>query len=229
MTELDIRIPVALPAGEVEVSALLGRPDGAWALVAVAHGAGAGMGHPFLSGFVKAMRAEGVATLRFNFPYLEAGRRMPGPAAHAITTWSAVEAAAAQHAPELGFWASGKSYGGRMASMAAAESKISPEGLIYLGYPLHPPGSPDKARTAHLPSVRPPQLFVEGSNDPFIDPITQFEDAVASCQDAETAWIDGGGHSFEVKGRKRPADEVGAGIAPVVVEWMLRRAQRPAA
>jgi predicted alpha/beta-hydrolase family hydrolase len=229
VTELDLRIPVALPAGEVEVSARYGRPDDAWALLAVAHGAGAGMGHPFLSGFVGALQAEGVATLRFNFPYLEAGRRMPGPAAHAVMTWAGVEATAAQRAPDLAFWAAGKSYGGRMASMAAAESVIAPAGLIYLGYPLHPPGSPDKARTAHLPDVREPQLFVEGSNDPFIDPIAQFEEAVASCQDAETAWIDGGGHSFEVKGRKRPADEVGAGIAPVVVEWMRRRAQRPAA
>jgi predicted alpha/beta-hydrolase family hydrolase len=105
----------------------------------------------------------------------------------------------------------------------------APGGLAYLGYPLHPPGSPEKARTAHLPDVRQPQLFIEGSNDPFIDPHDQFERAVASCQDAETVWIDGGGHSFEIKGRKRPADEVGAGIAPVLVAWMRRRGQRPAA
>ncbi len=229
MRETDLRIPVALPAGTVEVSAALAHPDDAWALVALAHGAGAGMRHPFLTGFAHALHADGIATLRFNFPYLEAGRRMPGPAAHAVATWSAVSAAAADRAPGLPLWAAGKSYGGRMASMAAAESALAPEGLIYLGYPLHPPGNPEKARTAHLPAVRQPQLFVEGSNDPFIDPHDQFERAVASCQDAETAWIDGGGHSFEIKGRKRPADEVGAGIAPVVVEWMRRRAQRPAA
>jgi predicted alpha/beta-hydrolase family hydrolase len=227
--EVDLRVPVALPAGETEVSAAFSRPDDAWALLAVAHGAGAGMRHPFLSGLVQALHAEGVATLRFNFPYLEAGRRMPGPAAHAVTTWAAIEAAAAAQAPGLAFWAAGKSYGGRMASMAAAESAISPAGLIYLGYPLHPPGSPEKARTAHLPDVQPPQLFVEGSNDPFIDPHEQFDRAVASCQDAETVWVEGGGHSFEIKGRKRPADEVGAGIAPLVAAWMRRRSQRPAA
>ncbi|MGL4257348.1 MAG: alpha/beta hydrolase family protein [Microbacterium sp.] len=229
MHEEDLRVPVALPAGEFPVSAAFARPDDAWALVAVAHGAGAGMRHPFLSGFVGALFTEGVATLRFTFPYLEAGRRMPGPAAHAIATWSAVEAEATRQAPDLAFWAAGKSYGGRMASMAAAESAISPAGLAYLGYPLHPPGSPEKARTAHLPDVRQPQLFIEGSNDPFIEPHDQFERAVASCQDAETVWIDGGGHSFEIKGRKRPADEVGAGIAPVLVAWMRRRGQRPAA
>lgn len=229
MRETDLRIPVHLPAGQVEVSAAYAIPDGAWALVAVAHGAGAGMRHPFLSGFVGALHEEGVATLRFTFPYLEAGRRMPGPAAHAIATWSAVEAVAEAQAAALPFWAAGKSYGGRMASMAAAESAISPAGLVYLGYPLHPPGNPDKARTAHLPDIAQPQLFVEGSNDPFIDPHDQFARAVASCRDAEIAWIEGGGHSFEVKGRKRPADEVGASIAAPVVEWIRRRSQRPAA
>jgi predicted alpha/beta-hydrolase family hydrolase len=154
---------------------------------------------------------------------------MPGPAAHAVATWSAVPAEAERRAPDLPFWATGKSYGGRMASMAAAEAAIAPVGLAYLGYPLHPPGSPDKARTDHLPDVRQPQLFVEGTNDPFVDPHDQLERAVASCQDAEIVWIDGGGHSFEVKGRRLPADEVGAGIAGPVTDWMRRRAQRPAA
>ena len=221
--EADLRVRVALPTGETEVSAAIGVPDGADALLAIAHGAGAGYGHPFISGFVAGLHAAGVATLRFNFPYVEAGRRMPGPAAHAVTTWAAIEAAAAVHAPGLAFWASGKSYGGRMASMAAAEGRIAPRGLVYLGYPLHPPGDPAKARTAHLPDVVPPQLFVEGTNDPFIQPVAQLEEAVATCQDAEILWIEGGGHSFEVKGRKRAADEIGAGLAPLVADWMRAR------
>lgn len=229
MADHDLRVAVPLPAGSVEVSAEYVRPEAAWALIAVAHGAGAGMRHPFLSGFVDALQAAGAATLRFTFPYLEAGRRMPGPAAHAISTWAAVQAAGAELAEDLPFWAAGKSYGGRMASMAAAESAIDPAGLVYLGYPLHPPGSPHKARAAHLPSIPQPQLFVEGSKDPFIDPHEQFAQAVASCQDAEVAWVDGGGHSFEVAGRKRPAEAVAADIAPIVVEWMRRRGQRPAA
>ena len=107
--------------------------------------------------------------------------------------------------------------------MAAAEGAIAPAGLVYLGYPLHPPGDPAKARMAHLPAVAQPQLFVEGTNDPFIDPHSQLEEAVASCQDATIAWIEGGGHSFEVKGRKRPADEVGAGLAPLVAEFRCAR------
>ena len=130
----------------------------------------------------------------------------------------------AEHAPGLAFWASGKSYGGRMASMAAAERRIAPRGLVYLGYPLHPPGDPAKARTAHLPDVVAPQLFVEGTNDPFIQPVSQLEESVATCQDAEILWIEGAGHSFEVKGRKRPAEEIGAELAPLVADWMRVRA-----
>ncbi|WP_439592323.1 alpha/beta hydrolase family protein [Microbacterium sp.] len=218
-----MRISVDLPAGPVEVSADLEAPVDPSAIVAIAHGAGAGYRHPFLLGFASGLQAEGFATLRFNFPYVEAGRRMPGPAAHAVATWRAVADALTSEAPELPFWASGKSYGGRMASMAAAEGAIAPAGLVYLGYPLHPPGDPSKARVAHLPDVAPPQLFVEGTNDPFIDPHAQLRDAVASCQDAEIAWIDGGGHSFEVKGRKRPADQIGEELAPLVADWIRAR------
>ncbi len=118
---------------------------------------------------------------------------MPGPAAHAIATWRAAMAFAGERAEGEPLWASGKSYGGRMASMAAAEGAIDPAGLVYLGYPLHPPGDPSKARVAHLPRVPAPQLFVEGTNDPFIDPHSQLDEAVASCADASIAWIEGGG------------------------------------
>jgi predicted alpha/beta-hydrolase family hydrolase len=216
------RITVALPNGSADISADLVAPAAPWAFAALAHGAGAGYRHPFLTGFADALAHEGVATLRFNFPYLEAGRRMPGPAAHAVATWAAVHAALRKNVAGAPIFAMGKSYGGRMASMAAAEGVIDPSGLVYLGYPLHPPGSPDKARTAHLPDVSQPQLFVEGTNDPFIDPHDQLDAAVASCRDAEIMWIDGGGHSFEVKGRKRPPAEVAAGLVPPVVAWMRR-------
>ena len=223
MTELlaPLRIPVDLPAGRVEVSGDLALPGDAWAFAAIAHGAGAGYRHPFLTGFARSLAQQGVGTLRFNFPYVEAGRRMPGPAAHAVATWVAVMAFASAQTGAPTF-AVGKSYGGRMASMAAAEGAIAPSGLVYLGYPLHPPGAPDKPRVAHLPAVGPPQLFVEGRTDPFVDPHSQLEEAVATCRDAEIAWLEGG-HSFEVKGRKRAADEIGSGLAPLVAEWMRDR------
>ncbi|MFD5215691.1 alpha/beta family hydrolase [Microbacterium sp. NPDC058345] len=213
-------VPVTLPTGEVSVSADWELPDGPVSdVVVIAHGAGAGMRHPFLLGFAEALREQGFATLRFQFPYVEAGRRMPGPAAHAVLTWNAVVAWVRSQAPDARVWACGKSYGGRMASMAVAEG-LEVDGLVYLGYPLHPPGKPEKPRVEHLPAVRPPQLFIEGTNDPFVQPLSQLEDAVATCQDARIEWIEGGGHSFEVKGRRRPADEVGASLAPLVGEFI---------
>jgi len=165
--------------------------------------------------------------VRFNFPYVEAGRRMPGPAAHAILTWRAVISSIRAESPDAAapVWACGKSYGGRMASMASAEG-LDVDGLVYLGYPLHPPGRPDKPRVEHLPAVRPPQLFVEGTNDPFVQPLSQLEEAVAACQDARIVWVEGGGHSFEVKGRKRPAREVGASVAPLVAEFISQVSAR---
>ncbi|MDQ4214016.1 alpha/beta family hydrolase [Microbacterium sp. ASV81] len=222
--EQRFRIAVPLPAGEVGVTAAFGSGGSADApVVAIAHGAGAGMDHPFLVGFSTALRAEGLHTLRFNFPYVEAGRRMPGPAAHAMLTWRAVVAAAGERSGGAVI-ACGKSYGGRMASMAAASADGSAEGLdvaglVYLGYPLHQPGKPEKPRVEHLPAVVPPQLFVEGTNDPFVQPLAQLEEAVAACRSARIAWIDGGGHSFEVKGRRRAADEIGAALAPIVAEF----------
>lgn len=216
-------IEVAVPSGTVEVSIALDAPAHPWAALALAHGAGAGMDHPFLRGAAEAFAAEGVAVLRFMFPYREAGRRMPGPAAHAVATWVAAMAAVAAHVPGVPSFAAGKSYGGRMASMAAAEGAISPAGLIYLGYPFHPPGKPEASRAEHLPLISVPQLFVEGTNDPFIQPIAQFEAAVATCQDAAVLWTAGGGHSFDVKGARRAPEAIGADIAGSVIPWLRAR------
>ncbi|WP_186316649.1 alpha/beta family hydrolase [Microbacterium sp. BH-3-3-3] len=219
MSTEPVRIAVALPAGDTEVSGLWSAAPEAVATVTLAHGAGAGMDHPFLTGLSDALGASGVSVLRFVFPFVEAGRRMPGPAPHAVATWTGVETWLASAAPGP-YAAVGKSYGGRMASLACAEGVIAPAGLVYLGYPLHPPGRPEKPRREHLPAISVPQLFVEGENDPFIAPRAQFDEVVASCQDARVHWIAGGNHSFEVKGARRPADEIGAALAPVVAGFV---------
>lgn len=213
-------VPVELPSGVVRVTAELQAPESASTVVAIAHGAGAGMSHPFLVGFADALHERGLATLRFNFPYVEAGRRMPGPAAHAIATWEAVAAEATRALPAARFVVAGKSYGGRTASMATAEGRIDPDALVYLGYPLHPPGDPSKLRSAHLPAIAARQLFVEGTNDPFIQPIADLEAVVAACPRAEILWIDGGGHSFEVKGAKAAPAAVGASLAGPIAAWL---------
>lgn len=224
-------IDVALPRGEVTVSAHLEVPADPWAALALAHGAGGGPEHPFLGGFARALGAHGIATLRFAFPYREAGRRLPGPASHAVATWAAVAAALQGWHPDLSFWAAGKSYGGRMASLAAAEGVIAPRGLVYLGYPLHPPGDPDTERGAHLPDIREPQLFVSGTADPFVQPVAALERWVAACRDAEIEWVEDAGHSFEGKGSRRSAEEIGADLAAPVARWMRARdaRQRPEA
>lgn len=213
-----VTIEVELPSGSARLSGDWvqgGRDD----TIVIAHGAGAGKDHPFLVGFADALNEEGFSTLRFNFAYVEQGRRMPGPAAHAIAAWSAVIGSARARVPSARVWAAGKSYGGRMASMAVSQGLVV-DGLIYLGYPLHAPGKPEKPRAEHLPTIRVPQLFLEGTNDPFIQPLSQFDEVVATCRDARVEWVDGGGHSFEVKGRTRAASDVGADLAPVVAEFV---------
>lgn len=223
MTAESARIDVALPTGAATVSADYAEPASPWASIAVAPGAGAGRAHPFLTGFAHGMRDHGVATVLFDFPYREAGRRMPGPAAHAVATWRAVSEWLAERTPDRPVWAAGKSYGGRMASMAGAEGAMAPAGLVYLGYPLHPPGRPDKARMTHLPQISAPQLFVSGTRDAFVDPHAQLEEAVARCPDARLVWIEGGGHSFDGAGRPRDAAVLGADLAPLVAAFLRER------
>lgn len=211
------------------VSGVYARPDDAAATIVVAHGAGAGMEHPFMSGFTRAMNASGFATLRFNFPYREAGRRFPDRPPVAIATWRAVTDAAAARATAAGsagesVWASGKSFGGRMASMAVAEG-MPAAGLVFLGYPLHPPGKPEKARDEHLPGITVPMLFLQGRNDPFAIPNEQLDDVVRRIgPNATLDWIEDANHSFEVKGAKRPAAEIGAGLATRVAAFLRSHA-----
>ncbi|SFR83121.1 hypothetical protein SAMN05428970_2742 [Agromyces sp. CF514] len=223
-----------LVGGVGSVAGLFSRPDGAWATLVVAHGAGTGMEHPFLAGFCSAVQAQGVATLRFDFPYREAGRKFPDRPPVAIATWRAAYEFARARAVEAGapdepIWASGKSFGGRMASMAVAEG-LPAAGLAFLGYPLHPPGRPEKARDEHLPDVAAPMLFLQGRNDPFAAPNEQLDDLVARLRAGGSTvgleWIDDANHSFEIKGRKRTAHDIGASLAASVVTFM--RANAPA-
>jgi predicted alpha/beta-hydrolase family hydrolase len=213
----DLTVPVALPAGGVEIDAVMHEGAHPSATVIVAHGAGTRLDHPFLVGFATAVAAAGMRAVRFNFPYAQAGRRMPGPAAHAVAAWQAVVERCGGGVP---VHAAGRSYGGRMASMAAAEGRLRPRTLVYLGYPLHPPGRPDKLRVEHLPEITAPQLFISGTRDPFVDPHHQLEDAVAACRRADLHWVEHGGHGFEVAGARRPADEIGAGIAAIALAWI---------
>lgn len=222
---MTAEVSVALPTGAVTVPLIWNRAADPAACVVLAHGAGAGPEHPFLDGFAARLSSAGITVVRFPFPYVVAGRRLPGPAAHAVATWRAVVDSVDAAASGIPLIAAGKSYGGRMASVAAAERAISPDGLVYLGYPLHPPGRPDRLRTEHLPLVEQPQLFVSGTRDPFVDPVRDLESAVAACRDAEVRWVDGGRHSFETTGGPRDASIVGAAIADLVRPWIGAQAR----
>ena len=218
-------LPIKIDVGETAVSAVYARPADAAATMVVAHGAGAGMEHPFLRGFTGALNDAGIATLRFNFPYREAGRKFPDRPPAAIAAWRAAMDAAAARAEGEPLWAAGKSFGGRMASMAVAEG-MPAAGLVYLGYPLHPPGKPEKLRDEHLYGLTVPMLFLQGSRDTFATR-ELLESVVARIGDTATLqWREGGDHSFAVAGTKRAPEEIGADLAAAAAEF-IRQHSRP--
>jgi predicted alpha/beta-hydrolase family hydrolase len=183
---------------EGEVSGAWHRPAGAArAALVLAHGAGHGMDTPLLIDVGEALAERGVAVLRFNFPYMEAGRRAPDPQPRLEACYRAVADAVADEfdRPFLG----GKSMGGRIASHIVADG-FPAGGLVFLGYPLHPPGRPERIRDAHLKRIEAPMLFLQGSRDSFAMP-DLLHSTVASLPLARLVEIEGGDHSFKVRGR----------------------------
>jgi predicted alpha/beta-hydrolase family hydrolase len=154
-----------------EVSALLLRPAEARACFVFAHGAGAGMGHAFMEQVAAGLCGRGIATLRYQFPYMERGSKRPDapPLAHAAVRAAVAEAA--RCCPELALVAGGKSFGGRMTSQAQGVTPLTGvRALAFLGFPLHPAGKPSEARAIHLRDVHVPMLFVQGTRDKLADP-----------------------------------------------------------
>ena len=165
MTLRSIRISVAEAA--CEVSALYQRPRGARALLLLAHGAGAGMRHPFMEAMSDSFAEEGIATLRYQFPYMEQGRKAPSPRPVLLATVSAALREAFRRARGLPVFAGGKSMGGRMTSLVAAGGAPAKRlhGLVFLGFPLHAPGRAGDERADHLQEVAKPMLFLQGTRD----------------------------------------------------------------
>ncbi len=163
------------------------------------------MEHPFLTGFARALNQLSIATLRFNFPSREAGRPFPDRPPAAMAAWRAAMTEAASRSAGEPLWAAGKSFGGRMASMAVADG-MPAAGLVYLGYPLHPPGKPEKLRDEHLYGLGLPMLFLQGTRDPFATPELLAAVVARIGPSAVLQWRDGGGHSFDVAGTKRSPD-----------------------
>jgi predicted alpha/beta-hydrolase family hydrolase len=210
--------------GRVGVSGAYARPADPTATIVLAHGAGAGMDHPFMVGFTRAMNDEGFATLRFNFPYIENGRRSPDPAPFLQEAWRAAFDAAKARAKGEPVWAGGKSLGGRIASMAVADG-MPAAGLVFLGYPLHPPGKPERIRDEHLYRIDVPMIFVEGTRDVFATTELLAGVIAKLGKRASEISIEGGDHSFNVKGAKRDAREIAATLARTVAPLIRERAR----
>ena len=214
----EMRIAVE---GAGEVSAVLMRPaDARWMLV-LAHGAGAGMRHAFMEVLAEELARVGVATLRYQFPYLEEGRGVPDRPKVLAATVAAAARAAREVAPGLPLLAGGKSMGGRMSSQAAADGLLDAvRGLVFFGFPLHPPKQPGTKRAEHLSKVQVPMLFLQGTRDALADlkllrPICKDLGPRATLHVIETA-----DHSFHVlKKSGRNDQEVLRELAAATVAW----------
>lgn len=164
--DMSIAKSLAIVDGEIRVSGLLQAPPDARACFVLAHGAGAGMTHPFMAAVASGLAARGTATLRYQFPYMEQRSKRPDPPRVAQATVRTAVAAAAQSLPGLPLVAGGKSFGGRMTSQAQATSPLAGvRGLAFLGFPLHPAGRPSRERAKHLFDVQIPMLFLQGTRD----------------------------------------------------------------
>jgi len=216
--------PVTIPIDDAEpVSGLLLAPADARAGYVLAHGAGAGMSHAFMAAVAEGLATRGIATLRYQFPYMQRGSRRPDPprVAHAAVRAAVAEAAA--RLPGLPLFAGGKSFGGRMTSQAQALSPLpGVQGLVFLGFPLHPAGKPSDERATHLSEVAVPMLFLQGTRDELAD-LELLQPLVARLGARATlATFADADHSFHVPARTGRKDaQVLAELLDRASGWML--------
>jgi uncharacterized protein len=224
MKSVDVTIPVS---ADESVSAVMEVPQnfeaGRTAAVIVAHGAGNDMHNPLMVHFSEGLGRAGYVSLRFNFPYKEKGQKAPDPQQKLVRTWHAVFEFVKNH-PEVGtphIVAAGKSMGGRVASQMTADGLISPKALVFLGYPLHPPGKKEQLRDAHFYSIRVPMLFFAGTRDTLCD-IELLHNVLNRLKAKwELEIIEGGDHSFVLpKSSNTSEDEVYDRILRRTISWL---------
>ncbi len=200
---------------------LLVLPPNARVLLVLAHGAGAGMRHPFLETVARGLAERGIATFRYEFTYMEERKRRPDPPAVAEERVRSAVAEAARVAPGVPLLAGGKSFGGRMTSGAQAKHPLPDvRGLVFFGFPLHPPGRPGTARADHLDAVGIPMLFLQGTRDDFAE-LALLESVCARLEQRATLHVvEGADHSFRVPKRAGRSDaDVLAELTKAVDDW----------
>lgn len=180
----------------------------------LAHGAGGNLHTPGLAAYARALAASGIGAVRFNFPYAEAGRRVPDRQPTLERCYADVAAHVRPRIPRL--FLGGRSMGGRIASHVVA-SGVAASGLVFLSYPLHPPGRPDRLRAAHLPKIGVPMLFLHGTRDAFADP-TLLRRVLDGLPTATLHDLEGADHGLTV--RNRPAADVIGELVDVTVRWI---------
>jgi uncharacterized protein len=221
--------PVTITVHDAQrVSALLQVPPKARACYVLAHGAGAGMTHPFMAAIADGLADRGIATLRYQFLYMEQGSKRPDAPklAHAAVRAAVLEAA--RRLPDVALFAGGKSFGGRMTSQAQAASALpGVRGLVFLGFPLHPPGKPSKERAKHLFEVGIPMLFLQGTRDKLAD-LQLLEPLAQELGERATLKVfPDGDHSFHVPARTGRKDaEVRVELLDTMADWLGKVAAR---
>ena len=202
------------------MAALIYPASDASAALILAHGAGAGQKSPWMVKAAQALAERGISCATFDFPYITAGRKTPDRAPILEDHWRKVLADARPELGDLPVFIGGKSMGGRIASQVAAQGVPGIAGLLFLGYPLHPPGKPQERRDAHLPAIKERMLFVQGSKDAF-GTSEEIRALLPKLQRATLHEIAGGDHSFKVSGRGAPKPDVMLdGILDVVRAWI---------
>jgi predicted alpha/beta-hydrolase family hydrolase len=203
------------------VNVAIDRPAGARAMLVLAHGAGAGMRHAFMNQLAGALAQRGIAILRYQFPYMDAGRRRPDRAHELEATVRAAVAEAARRAPDLALFAGGKSMGGRMTSRAQAEAPLAGvRGIVFFGFPLHPAGAPATERAEHLARVRVPMLFLQGTRDQLAG-LDLLEPIVTAMPHGFLQVVEGADHGFALPAAEARVRSAIGELAEAAAGWML--------
>jgi predicted alpha/beta-hydrolase family hydrolase len=220
------RLELATPGEAVEgVTVVVHRPSRARRpAFLLTHGAGGDLDSPGLVALCEAIAGRGHLVVRANLPFREAGRKSPPRADRSVSGFVAVATAARELAPRTPWIVGGKSYGGRVASLAVAQG-LDAVGLLFYGYPLHPPGKPDKLRVDHWPDIKVPCLFLQGDRDTFSDPDLLENNLLKLPRRAKLHVVAGGDHSLKVTraaapdGEPRSAAAVVASLGPLIDDW----------